>query len=130
MNMNKMKFIIKIGFTALVAYLLQWYLPWWSVVIAGFVISVILSSNGVSSFFAAFLGVGLYWFIMAGMIDIGNNSLLADRVARIFFINNSILLVLITAAIGGISGGFGALAGSHLRGIFTPSKNYKNKYFS
>ena len=128
--MNKMKFIIKIGFTALVAYLLQWYLPWWSVVIAGFVISVILSSNGVSSFFAAFLGVGLYWFIMAGMIDMGNNSLLSNRVAQIFFINNSILLVLITAAIGGISGGFGALAGSHLRDIFTPSKNYKNKYFS
>jgi len=64
------------------------------------------------------------------MIDMGNNSILANRVAQIFFVNNSIILVLITAVIGGTAGGFGGLAGSYLRSIFTPSKNYSNKYIS
>ena len=48
----KYKFIIKIVFTAIVAFLLQIYLPWWSVVIAGFAISFILSSGGLPSFIA------------------------------------------------------------------------------
>ncbi len=116
----KYKFIIKIVFTAVVAFLLQIYLPWWSVVIAGFAISFILSSGGMSSFFAGFLGVGLLWFTLALFIDNANDGILSNKVAQIFTLPNSFLLILITAIIGGLTAGFGALSGSYLRDLVLP----------
>lgn len=125
-----MKLAIKIVFIAVVAYLLQWYLPWWSVVIAGFIISLILSSNGLVSFLSGFLGVGIYWFILAYMIDSNTNSILTERVASLFSLPDSFLLILVTAVIGGLAGGLGALSGGHLRDIFRKTRRYESKYRS
>ena len=94
-----MKLLIKLVFTAVVAYLLQWYLPWWSVVIAGFLISLILSSNGLISFISGFWGVGIYWFILAYMTDSNTNSILTERVSAIFSLPNSFLLLLVASVI-------------------------------
>ena len=106
------------------------YLPWWSVVIAGFLISLILSSKGLSSFFAGFLGVGLLWLFLAWRIDSVTGSILTEGVAAIFSLPNSLLLILVTSIVGGIAGGFGALAGSHLRSIFMQDRRYSSKYVS
>ena len=123
-----MKLLIKLVFTAVVAYLLQWYLPWWSVVIAGFLISLILSSNGLISFISGFWGVGIYWFILAYMTDSNTNSILTERVSAIFSLPNSFLLILVAAVIGGLAGGLGSLSGGHLRDIFRKIRRYENKY--
>ena len=125
-----MKFLLKIIFTAATAYLMQLYLPWWSVVIASFLISLILSSKGLSSFFSGFLGIGLLWFFLAWQIDSATGSILTERVSNLFSLLNCFLLVLITALVGGLDGGFGALAGSHLRSIFTKDRSYSSKYIS
>jgi hypothetical protein len=125
-----MKFILKIVFTIATAYLMQMYMPWWSVVIAAFVISLILSSNGLSSFFAGFLGVGLLWFFLAWRVDMATESILTEKVAALFSLPNNFLLILITGVIGGLVGGFGALAGSHLRSIFMKDRRYASKYVS
>jgi hypothetical protein len=105
-------------------------MPWWSVVVASFLISLILSSKGLSSFFSGFLGVGILWFYLAWRIDSTTGSILTDKVAAIFTLPNSFLLILVTAVIGGIAGGFGALAGSHLRSIFKKDRRYSSKYIS
>ena len=125
-----MKFVLKIIFIIATAYLMQMYMPWWSVVIASFLISVILSSNGLSSFFAGFLGIGLLWLFLAWRIDSATDSILTEKVAALFSLPNSFLLILITAFIGGLAGGFGALAGSHLRSIFMKDRRYASKYVS
>jgi len=115
-----LKFVLKILFTAAVAFLLQFYLSWWSVGLAGFVISFILSSSGFSSFLSGFLGVGLYWGVYAWIIDNSNDHILSSRVAELFSLPDPVLLVLITAIIGGLVGGLGALVGSQLRSIVLP----------
>ena len=125
-----MKFALKIIFTIATAYLMQRYMAWWSVVLASFLISLILSSKGLSSFFAGFLGIGLLWFYMAWRIDSTTGSILTDKVAEIFTLPNSFLLIAVTAVIGGLAGGFGALAGSHLRSIFMKDRRYSSKYIS
>jgi hypothetical protein len=125
-----MKFALKIIFTIATAYLMQLYMPWWSVVLASFLISLILSSKGLSSFFAGFIGIGALWFYMAWRIDSTTGSILTEKVAAIFTLPNSFLLILVTALIGGLAGGFGALAGSHLRSIFTKDRRYDAKYIS
>jgi len=119
--MNSFKVILKIGFTAVLAFLLQTMFPWWSAVIASFLISVIISTKGVSSFVAGFLGIAILWFFMATITDIQTNSILTTRVAEIFSLPNSMSLIIVTAIVGGIAGGFGALTGSTLRSWIMPN---------
>jgi len=118
--MKSLKFLIKIGFTAILAYLFQQMFPWWSIAIASFLISFIISSNGFSSFISGFLGIGLLWFLFATRIDMLTESILTNRVAGIFSLPNGFLLILVTAIIGGLVGGFGALTGSQLRAWIMP----------
>ena len=49
--MTSFKVLLKIGFTAMLAFLLQTTFPWWSVVVASFLISLIISTKGPSSFY-------------------------------------------------------------------------------
>ncbi len=116
----KLKLVLKIVFTAVVAFLLQMYLPWWSVAIAGFVISFILSSSGITSFLSGFFGIGINWFVLAFYIDGANNSILSQKVAQIFTLPNPMVLIIVTAVVGALTGGFGALTGSYFRNLILP----------
>ena len=123
--MNTYKVLLKIILTAVLAYVLQTILPWWSVVIAGFSISFIISTKGLSSFVEGFVGIGILWFALATIIDYQTGSILSDRVAEILFLPTSKLLILITSIIGGLVGGFGALTGSYLRSWVKPVQTSK-----
>jgi len=118
--MNSFKVLLKIGFTAILAFLFQTMFPWWSIVIASFLISLIISTKGLSSFIGGFLGIAFLWFFMATISDIKTGSILTERVAAIFSLPNNFLLIIVTAITGGLAGGFGALTGSHLRSLIMP----------
>lgn len=122
--MNTFKVLLKIILTAVMAYAMQTMLPWWSVVIASFSISFIISTKGTSSFVGGFLGIGILWFMLAAITDFQTDSSLIDRVAEIFSLPNNFLLILITSIIGGLVGGFGALTGTHLRSLIMPPKKW------
>lgn len=122
--MNSLKVLLKIGFTAVLAFLFQTMFPWWSVVIASFLISLIISTKGFSSFVAGFLGIAMLWFFMATIVDIKTGSILSERVAAIFTLPNTWSLIIVTAIIGGLAGGFGALTGNSLRSWIMPADNY------
>ena len=68
------------------------------------------------SFLAGFLAVGLLWLAMALLIDIQTQSILTEKVAKIFPTKSAGLLFVITAAIGGLPAGFAALTGALLKG--------------
>ena len=118
--MDSLKVLLKIGFTLILAFLFQTMFPWWSIVIASFLISLIISTKGLSSFIVGFLGIAILWFSSAIIIDIKTGSILTERIAAIFSLPNTWLLILITALIGGLAGGFGALTGSYLRNLIMP----------
>ena len=118
--MNTYKVLLKIILTAVLAYVLQTILPWWSVVLASFAISFIISTKGLSSFLGGFLGIGILWFALATITDYQTDSILTDRVAEILFLPTGKLLILITSIIGGLVGGFAALTGSYLRSWVMP----------
>lgn len=107
-----MKFSIQLVLTILLSWMLQSYFPWWSAVIASFLIGMMFSNNkGASSFFAGFLAIFILWTGYAMMIDIDSQSILTEKIARILTVNNKYLLILITGLIGGLPAGFGALSG-------------------
>ena len=122
--MSTFKVLIKLLLIAALGYLLQNLFPWWAVVLAAFLINFIIYSSGLSSFLSGFLGIGLLWFFAALITDINTGSILTERVAAIFSLPNSGLLIIITAVIGGIASGFGGLSGSQLRNWIMPPPNY------
>lgn len=106
-----MKFVIQIIATIIVCFLLQTFLPWWSMAVGSFAIGYALANKGYVSFTAGFLAVGLLWLGMAYYIDQSTNSILTEKVNRLLPLNSFIL----TALIGGLVGGFAALTGALLK---------------
>jgi len=118
-----MKVAIKMILIATLAYLVEVYLPWWSVVVVAFLVNVIIYTKGSPSFLSGFLGVGLFWLILAWNIDAANASLLSSRVSQLFPIQGTLAILVFTFLAGGLAGGFGALAGSHFRNLIKKKKD-------
>jgi MFS family permease len=107
-----MRFAIQVLLIMIFSSILELLLPWWSVAFAAFIGGVLVNSR--SNFLAGFFGVGLLWAITSVIIDITASSDLTERVASVFMLNKP-LLFLVTALLGGLVGGFAAMAGGALR---------------
>ena len=112
-----MRLLVAIILTALLSFVAGIYLPWWGIAIAAFIsILVVPLRSGGQSFLAGFLGVFLLWALLAWWIDLKNEHVLSTKVAAIFPLGGSSLaIILITALIGALVGGFAAMSGSYLR---------------
>lgn len=108
-----MRFPVQIIVIIILGYLLEQFLPWWSVAIAAFVGGILVNTR--LNFLAGFLAIGLLWIGKALVTDVSSDSEFADRVARIFMLHNKSILLLVTFVLIGIVGGFAAMAGSALR---------------
>jgi hypothetical protein len=107
-----MKFLIQLIAIILVAFILELFMPWWCIAIAAFAGGFALKSN--ANFLAGMLGIALLWLIKAWIIDASASAPLTERVAAIFSLNKP-LLMLVTALIGGLVGGFAAMSGAALK---------------
>lgn len=112
-----MKFVTKVILIAGLSYIAEQFFPWWSVVICAFLVNVLLPTKGFNAFISGFLGVGLLWLVFAWMIDSNTGSILTEKIALLFELNQSGLVVAATGLVGGITGGFAALTGNVLRTI-------------
>lgn len=110
-----MNFLKQLFFTLALCFILQYFLPWWTLAIGAFAGGYVFGNKGWKSFFAGMLGVGLLWLTAALFIDIQTHSILTEKVARIFPTKTPALLFLLTAIIGGLPAGFAALTGSLLK---------------
>jgi hypothetical protein len=111
-----MKFIVTVLLTALLAFVGGIWFPWWTIAIAAFIIAIVIAPRPGRAFLAGFLGIFLLWALIALIIDIKNQSLLSVKIASVLPLGgNTFLLILVTALIGGLVGGFGAMTGSYLR---------------
>jgi hypothetical protein len=107
-----MKFVIQIVAIILLAYVLSWFMPWWSIAIAAFAGGAVLSTR--FNFLAGFLAIGLLWAITAMLIDATAAAPLSERVAKIMTVSKPVLFI-VTAVLGGLVGGFAAMTGGALR---------------
>jgi hypothetical protein len=118
--MTKLVVILKIFFTVVLAFFMQGFLPWWSAALSAFLIAFILYSKPGSSFLAGFLGIFLLWHTWAIVSNSVNDGILASRVAAIFQLPNTTLLMIVTAIVGGLVGGLGGITGSYFRNWILP----------
>lgn len=111
-----MKFMISIILTALLAFVIDLYLPWWGIAIAAFFVAALIHQQPRFASLSGFLGIFLLWFLLSLLINVKNQSILAKKIADLLPLGGSVfLLLLVTAFIGGLVGGMGALSGSYLR---------------
>jgi hypothetical protein len=110
-----MKFIVSVLLTALLSFAAGLYLGWWSVAPAAFIVAIAIRQHPGKSWLAGFIGVFLLWGVLAWWIDVKNEGVLTKKIAALFSIgDNTFLLIVISAFIGALVAGFGALTGSFI----------------
>lgn len=110
-----MNFLKQIAITILLCWVLQYFLPWWTLVLGAFAGGYLFGETSGKSFLAGFAAVALLWLVTAFIIDAQTHSILTDKVARLFPTKTSGLLFVLTALIGGLPGGFAAMSGALLK---------------
>ncbi len=108
-----MKIAVQFVFIIVVAFVLELFLPWWSIAVAAFAGGLIFNSK--ANFLAGFIAIAFLWTVKALLIESNAAATLTDRVASIFMLNKP-LLFLVMALIGGLVGGFAAMTGAALQG--------------
>ena len=111
-----MKLILSVLLIAALAFLSGMFLPWWSIAIVSFLIPLLIPQAPGIGFLSGFFGIFILWGILAFWIDIKNNGILSHKIAELFPLGgSSILLILVTAFVGALVGGFAAMSGASLR---------------
>ena len=119
MKQKSLNFIV----TIVLAIILSQFLPWWSVMIAGFVSAVLIPLKKASVFFIPFVAVLLFWAVYAFSLSSANDYILAKKIAVLLPLGgNEYLLILVTGIIGGVSAGISAIFGKQLSLLFKSSK--------
>ncbi|MDR9419397.1 hypothetical protein [Gracilimonas sp.] len=97
------------------AFLLNLFLPWWSIAIPGLILGYYFNEQALPSFAWGFLALFLLWGGQSLYIHIANEAILSTRIAEMLSIGSPLLVVLITGVIGGLVSGLATLTGSLVR---------------
>jgi hypothetical protein len=98
--------------TIIIALILSQFLPWWSVMVAGFVSSLFFSLKKAAVFVVPFLAIFVFWVVYAYLVASQNDFTLSRKIADLFSLGGSEYTILIvTGLIGGIAAGVAALLG-------------------
>ncbi|MEM7102676.1 MAG: hypothetical protein AAF502_06025 [Bacteroidota bacterium] len=118
-----MKILFSVIIISLFAVATQFILPWWHIVPSAFLGAILVFQNhAVKSFVSGFIGIALFWGIFAGMLNNANDGILATRISTLLGAGGPFNLVIATAFVGGILGGFGAMTGDLFRQMITNKK--------
>lgn len=111
-----MKILLSVLLIAVLAFLAGLKFPWSSIAIISFLVGLLIPQSPGSGFLSGFLGIFIMWTIVAFWIDSKNQSILSKKIAELLPLGgSSVLLVLVTAFIGGLVAGFAGMSGSSLR---------------
>lgn len=110
-----MRTIITTLSIAIAGFVVQLFLPWWSLAIVAFLIGVSTDLNKSKIFLSGLVGSALVWGLYALYIHTSTEAILSNKMAGIFGLDQAWLLVLISALVAGILGGMASLSGRSLR---------------
>lgn len=96
----------------------SYVLPWWAIAIIAFGAAVYAGYRQAQAFWSGFGAVFCVWVIIALFKSIPNNHMLATRVAALFGAPHWLVLLGVTALIGGLLGGLSALSGLYVKRVF------------
>lgn len=97
------------------AFLLNLFLPWWSIAIPGVAFGYYFNQKALPSFGWGFLALFILWGGQALYIHIANEGILSTRIAEMLSVGSPILVVLAAGFLGGLVSGLATLTGSLVR---------------
>ena len=114
------RFLTQLISIIVIAFLLEQFLPWWSIGIAAFTGALVFPMNkGWKNFGTGFLAILLLWVGAAIHLDSKSGFLISNRLGSLAGLPvPTLLLPLIGGIIGGLVAGFAALAGGHFLTAF------------
>tara|TARA_Y100000741_G_scaffold227488_1_gene173760 strand:+ start:98 stop:472 length:375 start_codon:yes stop_codon:yes gene_type:complete len=118
-----MNFLIRVFIIFLFTYFFGFDNHWWLIVIYPIIVGLIFIDNLLSHFISGFLGIFLAWLVLMFQLDVETYSIISQKIANILFLNNNIILLIISSSIGGILGGIGSIFGQSIRKIFLKNLN-------
>jgi hypothetical protein len=89
----------------------QMLLPWWIIAPIAFVLAFWKAPSAGQAFLSGFAGIALGWLLVSVFIHFRTDGILTSRMVQLLPVRFPALLILLTATIGGLVGGLGALAG-------------------
>lgn len=111
--MNKK--IINFIATILLAGVLSLFLPWWSIMIAALITSLVVPLKKAAVFFVPFLAILTFWAVYCFILSSGNDFTLAKKISKLLEIGgNPYLLILITGVVGGLAAGITGVFGKQI----------------
>lgn len=93
------------------SYLLQLFLPWYSLAFAGIAAGYFSGGKPTQGLVLYFLAGALLWGLVAFIKDSSSSSMLSARIGILFGNQSPGALLGLTALIGGITGGLGGWCG-------------------
>ena len=100
-----MRFLLSTLLIAAFGFLAGLYLEWWSIGVVAFVVCLLIPQKPGYGFLAGFLGIFILWALVATWIDISNKNILSHKISVLLKIGgSSVLLILVTALVGGLVG--------------------------
>lgn len=107
-----MRFLLHFFVLLSAVALTQWFLPWWTLVPIAALVAAILPFRGALSHFAVgFLALAALWGLSALWINSNNEGILAQRIGELFQGLSPMMLIIVTAVLGGLLGALGSLCG-------------------
>ena len=91
---------------------------WWWIMVVPFVYSLLRARSGWGGFRVGMFSAGLLWLAGSVYMYFTGGRIIAGRVAQMFNLGISWLMILLTTVIAAVAAGFAGLAGYHLRSLF------------
>ncbi len=108
---------MKYIFLFLILLITQYYGPWYLIAIVPFFICSIFKGKPAADFLFTLLTVFILWFLVALFKDFRNQSLLSGKIAEMFHLHSTYLLIVVCSLIGAVIAGLGALSGNYFRDL-------------
>ena len=109
-----MKFIAGVILIAAFSAIAEYFLPWWSVGIVAFLISLLMGFRPGRSFGMGFLGIAFLWLVFALWHDTANQHILSTRMGGLFHLP-AYGFMSVTILVGALIGGLASLSASFFR---------------
>lgn len=101
-------------FILVFAFILNVFLPWWSIALPGLIGAYQFKVKPGMAFVWGFLAVFVAWGGHAIYLHLQNDGILSQRIADMLSVGSPWVVILATALVGGLVSGLAALTGSLL----------------
>ena len=110
-----MKFTIAVVLIAFLSPLAEFFLPWWTIAVAAFLVALVIEQRPGKAFLSGFLGVTLFWCSDILFKDFSNAHLLSAKLAKLFHLPGYPIFIAVCVLLGALPAGLASLSGALLR---------------